>query len=165
MSHATIDCSKLAVLVLDDSKFMLNLTESILKSYGFGNVVLASSVNESEIKLAQYEFDFAFVDWHMEPQEGLEFVRRVRAGATGPNPYLPMVMLTGHGSAAHVCKARDAGVNSFLVKPMSGESVYRHIVALVEDRRPYIRTRSYIGPDRRRADVGPPRGMKDRRHS
>ncbi len=165
MSHAHIDFSKLTVLVVDDSTFMCNLIEAILESYGCTNVVLAGGVTQALRKLDDRPIDFAFVDWYMEPLQGLEFVRRVRAGADGPNPYLPIIMLTGHSEADRVRQARDTGVNDFLVKPVSGESVYRRIVSLVEDTRSFIKTSSFLGPDRRRTDMGPPEGVKERRQA
>ncbi|MCZ6643590.1 MAG: response regulator, partial [Gammaproteobacteria bacterium] len=50
---------------------------------------------------------------------------------------LPIIMLTGHAEAERVREARDAGVNGFLAKPVTGEAVHRHIVSLLEDTRPF----------------------------
>ncbi len=165
MSQAQLDFAKLTVLVVDDSKFMCDMIDAILKSYGCTNVVLAHSASEGVDKLVERPVDLAIVDWFMEPIDGLEFVRRVRTGSGGPNPYLPIIMLTGHSEAGRVREARDAGVNTFLAKPVTGESVYRRILALLHDTRPFIKTGSFIGPDRRRADLGPPKGVEERRHS
>ena len=164
MSQAQIDFSRLTVLVVDDSSFMCNMIDAILKSYGCRNVVLAESVSHAG-KLLDRTIDLAIVDWFMEPLDGLEFVRRVRTGVDGENPYLPIVMLTGHSEVLRVCQARDAGVNDFIVKPVSGASIYRRVVSLVEDRRPFIRSKSFLGPDRRRSNLGPPAGMKERRYT
>ena len=164
MSQAQTDFGKLTVLVVDDSSFMCNMIEAILGSYGCKNVVLAFSVTEALRKLDERPIDLAIVDWFMAPLDGLEFVRRVRFGIHRPNPYLPIIMLTEHSEAERVRKARDAGVNDFLAKPVTGEAVYRHIVSLMEDTRPFIKSSSFRGPERRRADLGPPEGMKERRH-
>ncbi len=162
MSHAQIDFSKLTILVVDDSRLMRSVVEAILNSYGCKNVVLAAGVSKA-LKLLDRHIDLALVDWFMEPLDGLEFVRRVRGGADGPNPYLPIVMLTGHSEIPRVCQARDAGVNGFIVKPVSGNSIYRRIVSLLEDTRPFVKTASFLGPDRRGTDLGPPDGVMERR--
>jgi len=128
-------------------------------------VVLADSVGEGSRKLHERPIDLAIVDWFMEPLDGLELVRRVRTGREGPNPYLPIIMLTGHSEADRVREARDAGANSFLTKPVSGDSVYRRILALVQESRPFIKTGTFIGPDRRRVDRGPAKGVEERRFS
>ncbi len=164
MSHARIDFSKLTMLVVDDSRLMRSLVEAILKSYGCKNVVLAAGVTQA-LNLLDRDIDIALVDWFMEPLDGLELVRRVRTGAEGPNPFLPIVMLTGHSEIPRVLQARDAGVNDFIVKPVSGDSIYRRVVSLVEDTRPFIKAASFVGPDRRRSDLGPPEGMMERRNT
>ncbi len=165
MSHAQIDFGKLTILVVDDSRLMRSLIEAILNSYGCTNVVLAGSVSKALRLLYGRDIDLAIVDWFMEPRDGLHFVRCVRAGTDGPNPYLPIIMLTGHSEGHRVRQARDAGVNYFLTKPVTGESVYRRLVSLVEDTRPFIKTASFLGPDRRRTDLGPPEGVMERRHT
>jgi hypothetical protein len=49
-----------------------------------------------------------------------------------------------------VSAAIDAGVNTFLAKPISARSLADHVSAALNDRRSYIRTSSFFGPDRRR---------------
>ena len=56
-------------------------------------------------------------------------------------------------------------MNTFLAKPVSGDSVYRRVISLIQDVRPFIKTASFIGPDRRGIDVGPPQGNEDRRYA
>jgi DNA-binding response OmpR family regulator len=48
-------------------------------------------------------------------------------------------------------KARDAGVNEFLVKPISANTLFERIEALIERPRPFVRLKEgFFGPDRRR---------------
>ena len=46
--------------------------------------------------------------------------------------------------------ARDAGITEFLAKPISAKALYQRVLNVVANPRPFIRTRSYFGPDRRR---------------
>jgi two-component system, chemotaxis family, chemotaxis protein CheY len=59
-------------------------------------------------------------------------------------------MLTGHSEKNRVLRARDAGITEFLAKPISATALYERILTLVANPRPFIRTKSYFGPDRRR---------------
>ena len=102
-------------------------------------------------------------DWHMEPLDGLDFVRLVRTAKDSPNPYVPIIMLTGHTEYQRVCEARDAGVNEFLAKPISAKALYMRFASIIDNPRPFIRTKTYFGPDRRRQNIGPPRGTAERR--
>jgi DNA-binding response OmpR family regulator len=59
-------------------------------------------------------------------------------------------MVTGHTEKTRVTAARDAGVTEFLAKPISAKALYQRIVNVVANPRPFIRTKTYFGPDRRR---------------
>jgi DNA-binding response OmpR family regulator len=70
-------------------------------------------------------------------------------------------MLTGHSEKKRVVAARDAGVTEFLAKPISAKALYQRILNVVANPRPFIKTKNYFGPDRRRNTntnyVGPER--------
>jgi DNA-binding response OmpR family regulator len=59
-------------------------------------------------------------------------------------------MLTGHSEKRRVTVARDAGVTEFLAKPISAKGLYQRILNVVANPRPFIKTKTYFGPDRRR---------------
>jgi CheY-like chemotaxis protein len=50
---------------------------------------------------------------------GVVFTEQVRAGQTPLPRDLPIVMMTGHADQTHVIRARQAGVNALLAKPLS----------------------------------------------
>jgi two-component system, chemotaxis family, chemotaxis protein CheY len=74
----------------------------------------------------------------------------IRQPETSSNPYVPIIMVTGHAERRRVTEARDAGVTEFLVKPISAKALYQRIVSVVMMPRPYIKTATYFGPCRRR---------------
>ena len=98
--------------------------------------------------------DVAFVDWEMPPDSGLDFVKRIRLAEDSPNPYVPIIMLTGNNEKGHVMAARDAGIHEFLAKPVSPRSVYGRLLSVLHSPRPFVRVGGYFGPDRRRRDTG-----------
>jgi DNA-binding NtrC family response regulator len=63
------------------------------------------------------------------------------------NPYVPIIMLTGHSEKKRVIPARDAGVTEFLAKPISAKALYQRILNIVANPRPFIKSKSYFGPD------------------
>ena len=62
----------------------------------------------------------------------------------------PIIMVTGHTEKARVTAARDAGITEFLAKPISAKGLYQRILNVVANPRPFIKTKTYFGPDRRR---------------
>jgi DNA-binding response OmpR family regulator len=85
----------------------------------------------------------------------------IRQPGANANPFVPIIMLTGHTEKQRVTAARDAGITEFLAKPISAKALYQRIVNVVANPRPFIKTKTYFGPDRRRAInpnyVGPER--------
>jgi hypothetical protein len=59
-------------------------------------------------------------------------------------------MLSGHSEKRRVMEARDAGVTEFLAKPIAAKALYERILSVVLSPRPFIQTKNYFGPDRRR---------------
>ena len=153
------------VLVLDDNRHMRGLIESILHSLGVKHVCQAGDAAQAFEELQHFNADVIIVDWHMEPLDGLDFVRLVRTAQDSPNPYVPIIMLSGYTELRRVTEARDAGVNEFLAKPISAKALYQRFQAIIDNPRPFVRTSAYFGRDRRRQNVGPPRGVPERRNS
>ena len=86
--------------------------------------------------------------------DGLELTRMIRQPNANANPYVPIIMLTGHSEKKRVVAARDTGVTEFLAKPISAKGLYQRILNVVANPRPFIKTRTYFGPDRRRNSNG-----------
>lgn len=154
----------LHVMVADDNAHMRELLITILDALGVGRVYTASDGRAALNKMREHPCDIVIADWNMEPMDGIELVRRIRRGEGDLDPYVPVIMLTGHTERTRVTAARDAGVTEFMAKPVSARSLYARIVSVIEHPRPFIRTRDYFGPDRRRQNL-PFQGTDRRRPS
>jgi CheY-like chemotaxis protein len=154
---------KVCVLVCDDSRHIRSLVKACLLSFGVKNIVEAGNADEAFARMKESSPDLIITDWNMPPTCGLELVRRIRQGADSPDPYVPVIMLTGHTELERVRRARDTGVSAFLAKPMSADALYKRIVNLIEDQRPFVRAGDFFGPDRR-FNEGAPFGGVERRN-
>lgn len=144
------DFSRLSILIVDDSAYMRYILKTILQGLGFRQIHEANDGADGLRIIKSATIDIALVDWEMTPLDGLDFVRLIRTGKDSRSPMLPVIMVSGHSEPRRVMEARDAGVNEFLVKPVSARALYLRIVSVIEKPRPYIRTRTFFGPDRRR---------------
>jgi two-component system chemotaxis response regulator CheY len=158
-----IDFTRLRFVVVDDNAHMRRIVRTLL--HGFG----AREVHEAEDGAAGLECfianvpDILITDWATPIFDGLELTQMIRQPGTNPNPFAPIIMLTGHSEKTRVTAARDAGVTEFLVKPLSARALYERIVNVVLNPRPFIRTKTYFGPDRRRASSPGYSGTERRR--
>ncbi len=143
------------VLVLDDNRHMRTLVREILHGLGVKKVRPAADAAEAFQELKHFQADIIIADWHMEPLDGLDFVRLVRTAKDSPNPYVPIIMLSGYTEYSRVIEARDAGVNDFIAKPVSAKALYQRLASIIEHPRNFIRTKAFFGParimDRRKA--------------
>jgi len=144
------DLAKLKFLVVDDNQHMRTLVKQILFAFGCKDIAESADGAEALGELRMFVPDIVIVDWIMHPINGLEFVSMVRNAKDSANPYVPIIMLTGHTEREKVAEARDTGATEFLAKPLSARRLYERIINIVENPRPFIRTKTYFGPDRRR---------------
>lgn len=150
---AAYDFSRLQVLLVEDCGPMRKLLKNVLHALGMKRVVEASDGSDALRAMGGYFADVIFVDQEMAPMNGTDFVREVRAGTDGINPFTPVIMVSGHTEMARILAARDAGVTEYLAKPISAKLVLTRLRSVVENPRPFIRTESFFGPDRRRRQV------------
>ena len=142
----------LNVLLVDDNQNMRAIAAAVLHSADIRNVHEAAEGATAFSLLRQHPIDLAIVDFNMFPLDGVEFTRLVRTGADSPNIYLPIIMMTGHSERTRVYEARDAGVNEFIVKPITAKAVLDRINAVIMRPRAFIQSVDYVGPCRRRRD-------------
>ncbi len=144
--------SNLNIMLVEDDPSMRELIRDVLGAFDVNSVRTAIDGSRAYEELRYYTADIVIVDWLMEPMNGLDFLRRVRHAPDSPNPYVPTIMLTAYSDIHRVTECRDAGVTEFLAKPITPITLYSRIVSVVEDQRVYVRSDSYFGPDRRRAN-------------
>lgn len=150
-----LDFSRLEILVIDDNEFMRHLYRQLLEAIGFNkqNISEARDGEEGLDHLHHDHCDITICDLNMKPMNGKAFTHFIRTSEDSPNPYLPIVVCTGHAELVHIADARDAGANEILRKPLSAASLYARLQSVIECPRPFILSKTFVGPDRRRRDL------------
>lgn len=150
-----LDFSRLDLLVIDDNDFMRRLYRQLLEAIGFSarNITEARDGEEGLHHLDHADCDVAICDLNMQPMNGKQFTQFIRTSDVSPNPYLPIVVCTGHAEMVHIADARDAGADEILRKPVSAASLYARLQAVIECPRPFILSKTFVGPDRRRRNL------------
>ena len=145
----------LQVLLIDDNQHMRSIASAVLQSAGVRTVheAVDGSAGLDILRDPSISVDLAIVDFNMLPLDGVEFTRLVRTSPTTTNPYLPIIMMTGHSEKSRVYEARDAGVTEFVVKPITAKAILDRIQAVIMRPRDFVKHDSYFGPDRRRTNT------------
>jgi two-component system chemotaxis response regulator CheY len=144
------DLSDLVVMIVDDNGRLLR---SILEALSVSQVHEASNgvaaLNDNKLMMP----DVIITDMMMGPVNGLEFTRMLRDDLIHPANRVPVLLITGYSEKQHVEAARDAGVMELLAKPVTVKGVGARLNSLLASPRPFVRTQTFTGPDRRRREV------------
>jgi CheY-like chemotaxis protein len=158
-----IDFAKLRVLVIEDNPNMRRLLRTLLTGLGCRDVMEAEDGAAGLELFHDNAPDIVVSDWVMPIMDGLEFTRAVRRPGSHANPYVPIIVLSGYSERSRVMQARDAGITEFIVKPVSPKSLYQRLVNVVANPRPFVETKTFFGPDRRRTSAMNYQGLERRK--
>lgn len=154
---------RLTVVVIEPDRHARALLRGLMKAYGFRNLVECDDTAQALRVLHDCPVDLVLTEFAVDPADGISFVQVVRASVS-PNRMVPIVMYTDCTECGLVQAARDAGIDEFVVKPVSADALYARLNAALFTRRPFVRTMIYFGPDRRRhRATAPPH--PNRRHT
>ena len=143
----------LKALIVEDNMHMRCLLRELLYCVGIKDIAEAADGQSAIEQMRLGHPDLVLTDLTMAPIDGLELVRHVRNHEDSPNPFLPIIMVSGHTERHRVEAARDAGVTEFLAKPVTARKLFSRIAEVVERPRAFVRCDSYFGPDRRRRQL------------
>jgi two-component system, chemotaxis family, chemotaxis protein CheY len=136
-----VDFNRLRFLVIDDNAHMRRILRTLLHGFGTREVYEAEDGAAGLEAYTHYSPDIIITDWAMPIFDGIELTQIIPQPYGSANPYVPIIMLTGHSEKKRVISARDAGVTEFLAKPISAKALYQRILNVVANPRPFIRTR------------------------
>lgn len=114
------------ILLVDDSLTTRDLLRKILTGLGYKNFLSANDGQAATevIMSSDAESDpigLIISDWKMPRMDGLQLLNFVRKSS--PIPTVPFLMVTAEGENATVIHAIQAGVNGYLLKPLSAQLV------------------------------------------
>jgi len=115
-----INPSAINVLIVDDYKTMLRVIRNLLAQIGFKNVDEATDGQMALEMMKSKNYNLVISDWNMEPMTGLDFLKNVRQNMASN---VPFIMVTAESKTENVIIAKQAGVNNYIVKPFSAETL------------------------------------------
>jgi DNA-binding NtrC family response regulator len=105
---------KAKLLIVDDEKHIREGLQKALSSDGY-EVELASDGEEALEKIEEGDVDLVITDLKMPKLSGDELMKE----ALERNPYLPVIILTGHGTIENAVEAMRNGAYDYLTKPLN----------------------------------------------
>ncbi|MEO5373310.1 MAG: response regulator [Alphaproteobacteria bacterium] len=141
---------------------MTALVSTIMRSAGVRDIRTAVNGALAFSLLKDRPVDVALVDQLMDVMDGVTFTRTVRTDPESPDAFLPIVLVSGCCESGMVRRAIDAGINDVVIKPVAPKTLLTHIARTLLVPRPYVKTTSFFGPNRRRPAATPYNGSNRR---
>lgn len=107
------------ILLVDDSRTIRNIQKNVLRQLGYEDVIEAEDGVQALARYGEQVPDLMLVDWNMPNMDGITLVRKIRE----QDKNVPMIMCTTEAEKTRVIEALKAGVNNYVVKPFTVESL------------------------------------------
>lgn len=112
------------ILLVDDSRTMRNIWKKVIMNLDGSEAVEANDGVEALSAISDNgPFDLMLVDWNMPNMDGLTLVKKVREN----DKATPIIMVTTEAEKNRIIEAIKAGVNNYVVKPFTPETLMEKI--------------------------------------
>lgn len=127
--------NKPRVLLAEDTAVGRKVVAQILTEAGYQVTAVADGQAVLDL-LSGSSFDLVVMDCMMPEMDGFEACRKIRAGVAGAeNASIPVVAITGLASDADRQKCLDAGMDDYVQKPVTWDSLVGKLEQLVSSRK------------------------------
>jgi CheY-like chemotaxis protein len=158
-----INLEKARALIVDDNPQSLDILVGVLTSFGLRNITRKGDGKEAQEELKYHTYDLILTNSALPEIDGYELTRWLRREAEEANRMTPVIIVTSHTRRSQVETARDCGANFIVTKPFSPAIMLERILWVAKGDRLFIECDTYVGPDRRWRNQGPPLEFPDGR--
>lgn len=118
------------ILVVDDFSTMRRIIKNVLHELGFSNTDEADDGKTALPMLQGGSYDFVITDWNMPGMQGIDLLKAIRSDAKLAGT--PVLMVTAEAKKDQIVMAAQAGVNGYIVKPFTAETLREKISKIFE---------------------------------
>jgi two-component system chemotaxis response regulator CheY len=119
------------ILIVDDFATMRRIVRNVLKQIGFTNMLEADNGKAALKVLKKENIDLILCDWNMPEMPGIDLLKTLKSEDELKD--IPFVMVTAEAQKDNIIEAVKAGVNSYIVKPFTAETVSEKLNTIFKD--------------------------------
>ncbi len=124
-------------------------TTAALRTLGFRRIANVDNADDLINIVKAKKFELVVFAAEADDRRTAKLVKQTRRYGKSSDPYTPMILVSWNSAADVVRRALNTGTDQLLMWPFTAEQLGARVDALINDRRPFIETESYLGPDRR----------------
>ncbi len=148
----SLDTAK--VVHIDREEVNRTQLEHFLHEIGFQHVSACDNLEQLADMLGTQTPDLVFIDVDGDPDAAYETIRGIRKSEVGDCPFAIVVALTKNPGFEVIQAALAAGADDMVVKPVTARALRERVVNQIENRKDFVATADYMGPDRRGDELG-----------
>ncbi|GAB1268562.1 chemotaxis response regulator CheY [Aurantivibrio infirmus] len=118
------------ILIVDDFSTMRRIIKNLLRDLGFNNTHEADDGTSALPLLKDGDYDFLVTDWNMPGMSGIDLLKKIRSDSSLAS--LPTLMVTAEAKRDQIVEAAQAGVNGYVVKPFTAQTLKEKIDKIFE---------------------------------
>ena len=141
------------VLLFDRQRVVRKQTRSVLNVIGFKTFLEFQDLESVRYALCNQRVDVVVLTLDAVDCGVLGLVDDIRRQRCGVDPFVPILLTTWESKLRSVRTVIESGADDVLIYPFSTAQMGQRIENLTRERKPFVVTDAYFGPDRRSASV------------
>jgi len=141
------------VCLFDPARHNLMVTRASLVEIGFSKIQMVTDFAKFSECVAKQTFDLVIAESHDAGGGVGDLMRKIRVGEVGANPFVVCVTTSWDRESVHLRSLVNSGIDDILLRPFSTEQLRKRLKSLVANRKEFVVTSDYVGPDRRGDEV------------
>lgn len=127
-----LDTSK-RILIAEDNPNLRQVIVNIVKKIGYAQVLEAEDGEIAWQFIQRGGVDIVLTDWAMPGLDGMQLLKKIRT-ATTPTRDIPFLMITAADTKNAILSAGKEGVDAYIIKPFSVNTIMDKITEALEKR-------------------------------
>jgi two-component system chemotaxis response regulator CheY len=137
-------------LIVDNDLNTRQSVKNILHNNGYREIRLGRNLGNVREILGKSMPDLLICSCDLPDGDFLNYIREIRQGTAGNNPFLPIITLLETPTPELVSRIIESGTDTVIAKPISTAQLLDRIDDIIEARKKFVVSDSYIGPARRK---------------
>lgn len=137
------------VVLAEPNANLRKTLKGCLQEHGFRSVLDTGNLSQVVKAVEEGNVDLLIADTSLPEGDINDYVTELRHGKHGENPFLVVITLVDEPTRMAVQGAIDSGTDHVLAKPFQPDDLINQVLELTHQRKRFVVTTDYIGPDRR----------------
>jgi len=137
------------IVLFAPSPAMLRTLREALNNVGIRGIRDYLAIEQAREAIVTDNPDLLICDFDLDQDAICSIIADIRHGNIGPNPFMVIMLLTWEPEVNAVNFAMQTGVDDIVMMPISVRLLEQRIDNLIHNRKRFVATEDYVGPERR----------------